>query len=260
MSGGVFAVSRAVFDHELFADETFTEREAWIWLIREAAWKDRRIRVGDRMVNLKRGQCGCSVRFMAERWRWHRSKVERFLKRLKSETMIETASDQGILVITVCKYNEYQRVSLPDETPTETPSETSARQSRDKQEDRGNTGENISLRGAGAPDLKIVAGKTLEAQVYAVGKTVLGKSAGGVITNLRKACGFDDAGALEVLAEAADKENPMEWLQGRLRASTQEARLLSGSRDGSGNGHEAIPTKAEREYALWEDDYYRGAR
>ncbi|MER9206857.1 hypothetical protein [Mesorhizobium sp. M0771] len=66
MTSGVFAVSRDIFEHHFFAAEPFTEREAWVWLIREAAWKARRVRVKDGMVALKRGQLASSVRFMAD--------------------------------------------------------------------------------------------------------------------------------------------------------------------------------------------------
>ncbi len=34
---GVFAVDRGIWDHPMFACEPFTEREAWQWLIAEAA-------------------------------------------------------------------------------------------------------------------------------------------------------------------------------------------------------------------------------
>lgn len=135
MSSGVFAVSRDIFEHRFFAGEPFTEREAWVWLIREAAWKARRVRVKDGMVSLKRGQLATSVRFMADRWQWHRSSVDRFLKRLKTETMISISVETGQSVITICNYDTYQRVSLPSETAGETPAETTARRPRDKQED-----------------------------------------------------------------------------------------------------------------------------
>lgn len=135
MTSGVFAISRGIFDHPFFADEVFTEREAWIWLIREAAWRDRTTRSGKAVVKLDRGECAHSIRFMAEAWGWHKSKVERFLERLKIETMIETRIETGITVITVSNYDEYQKVSLPEKTCEETESETLPRQKRDKQED-----------------------------------------------------------------------------------------------------------------------------
>lgn len=42
---GVFAVDRGVWDHPMFADEPFTEREAWLWMVSAAAWMSKRVRV-----------------------------------------------------------------------------------------------------------------------------------------------------------------------------------------------------------------------
>lgn len=132
---GVFAIDRGIFDHPVFADERLTEREAWQWLIAEAAWRERAKRVGSVVVQLKRGQLAASVRFMAEAWGWSKSRVGRFLDRLKIETMVSTDNWTGVLVITICNYDKYQRVSLPDGTVTGTPSGTAAGQRRDKRED-----------------------------------------------------------------------------------------------------------------------------
>jgi hypothetical protein len=35
---GVFAMDQGIFEHPTFAPEPFTEREAWMWLIAEAAF------------------------------------------------------------------------------------------------------------------------------------------------------------------------------------------------------------------------------
>jgi hypothetical protein len=146
---GVFALDRGWFEHPMFAAEPFTEREAWAWLISEAAYKPHRRRIGNFQVNLGRGQLAASIRFLAEKWSWHRSKVDRFLERLKIETMVETQTETGITTITICKYDKYQRVSLPTETDEATPNETAARQQRDKVEDKEDK-EIPSLR-SGAP-------------------------------------------------------------------------------------------------------------
>jgi hypothetical protein len=135
---GVFAIDRGIWDHPSFANEVFTEREAWIWLIGEAAFKPHRRRFGIYQVGLARGQYVTSIRFLADKWGWDRSKVERFLKRLKNETMITANAETGITLITIRNYNKYQRVSLPNETPSETQSKTVARQQRDKVEDKEN--------------------------------------------------------------------------------------------------------------------------
>lgn len=252
---GVFAVARNIFEHEAFADEPFTEREAWIWIIREAAWKNRSARVGKARVDLKRGQCAASVRFMADVWKWHRAKVERFLNRLKTETMIETDARQGVNVITVCNYNEYQRVALPERDTAETGSETSPRQQRDSSETNKNTGENISNTGKDIPSgPAAVSAKSLEAQVFEFGKGVLGKSAGGVIVNLRKACEYDDAYVLDLLRQAAEKHDPMAWVSAAIKSVRDRPyRGVVGVETPEGPN---IESKADRDYRTWEDRYY----
>lgn len=132
---GVVAIDRGIFDHECFQDEPFTEREAWVWLIAEAAWKPRTRRVGSQTIALDRGQLVGSVRFMAERWGWSKSRVARFLDRLEHGDMISADCGTGISVITIRNYNTYQRVSLPDETQTGTQTGTIVGQSWDKRED-----------------------------------------------------------------------------------------------------------------------------
>lgn len=116
MSGTV-NIARALLKHEAFKDQPFTEREAFMWLIMEASWKERTKRVGNVTVTLERGQLAASVRFLAEAWQWEKSTVDRFLQRLKKRDMIGTESGTGINVITVCNYNEYQTAADDSGTP-----------------------------------------------------------------------------------------------------------------------------------------------
>ena len=108
MTGGTVNVSRALWDDEAFRDGEFSEREAWVWLIAEASWKDRTKRVGDLIVPVKRGQAAVSLRFCAERWKWTVAKVRRFLDRLEKLTMIRVETGTGVNVVTICKYDDYQ--------------------------------------------------------------------------------------------------------------------------------------------------------
>lgn len=136
---GVFAVDRGIWSHPEFADEPFTEREAWQWLISEAAFKPRRKRIGHTVFDLERGQLACSLRFMAEAWQWKKDKVARFLKRLETATMIATHARHDATIITVCKYDVYQKVGLPSIEQNATPDETRTRHERDKLENTKNT-------------------------------------------------------------------------------------------------------------------------
>lgn len=138
---GVFAVDRGWFDHPTFKPEPFTEREAWIWLIAEAAFRAHRRRVGSVTVTLTRGQLAHSLRFMADKWRWKEPRVRRFLARLKEDAMIDAASDAGVTVITICNYSKYQRVSLPIDAASDAGSDAPATQLRRKEEDTKDTKE-----------------------------------------------------------------------------------------------------------------------
>jgi hypothetical protein len=135
---GVFAVDRGIFDHPRLSGEPYTKVQAFMWLVAEAAWKPHRRVIGGVVINLRRGQAACSVRFMAKKWDWTPARVQRFLATLKTDTMIDTAADTGLTIITICKYDIYQRVSLPSDTPNDTSSGTPAIQQRYKGEDKEN--------------------------------------------------------------------------------------------------------------------------
>lgn len=151
---GVFAIDRGIWDHPVFADEPLTEREAWFWLLGEASFRMRTRNISGRIVKLERGQLAASIRFMADQWKWSKSSVDRFLDKLRSETMIGTDSGTGILVITIINYDKFQKVSLPDGTTTGMQSGTAAGQQRDKTEYTESTEYSSELRSdAGASPL-----------------------------------------------------------------------------------------------------------
>ncbi|MBO6629932.1 MAG: hypothetical protein JJ939_16075, partial [Alphaproteobacteria bacterium] len=139
MSGGLFTVDRSIWEHDLFSDEPMTEREAWLWLIGEAAWKPRKVRLGYSLIDIERGQLTHSVRFMADKWKWNKDRVARFLNMLKNRDMIETGTATGQTVITICNYEKFQnfdeyRETVARQEPRQQRdgNETAARQQRDK--------------------------------------------------------------------------------------------------------------------------------
>lgn len=148
---GVFAVDRGIFDHPSVAGEKYTKVQALMWLISEAAWKPHKRTIGSVQVEVQRGQVACSLRFMAQRWRWEEPRVRRFLGRLKTDAVIDTATDAGVTVITLCNYDSYQRVSLPTDAPADAPIDAETTQHRRKLEDKENK-EDLS---AGKPAKRI---------------------------------------------------------------------------------------------------------
>lgn len=203
---GVFAVDRGIWDHPMFQTrEPLSRREAWLWLLSAATWKAKSVFVDGKRIELSRGQLAYSIRFLADQWRWPKSNVARFLDLLKTDTMIGTQSGSGITIITICKYDEYQRVSLPDRTQAGTPSGTLAGHERDKEEDREYKEEDA------APP------PSLEKQLFDRGRQVLGEKAGGMIKNLLKAKNGDFALARAALEVAATKAAPREYIGAIIR-------------------------------------------
>jgi hypothetical protein len=132
-------VSRGIWDHPEFAPSTFSEREAFLWLVSEAAWKPRRKRVGKVVVDLDRGQLAHSTRFLSDAWDWSHSKVRRFLERLENRHMIERHTDTGVSVIYITNYEAYQWSQKPSGTVTARKA-AQQRHSSGTNENKGNKG------------------------------------------------------------------------------------------------------------------------
>jgi hypothetical protein len=151
---GYVRLYRSLFGHPAFRDES--QAMAFAWMIGKASWRDTRVRYKGHSINLKRGQLAISVRDMGAAFDRDKAWIERLWKRLKSETMIETRTEAGVTIITICNYGEYQHEAddreSTGETPRETANETPARQRRDTEQvreegkkERGET--NVSPRG-----------------------------------------------------------------------------------------------------------------
>lgn len=104
-------VQVSIFDHDLFADEPFTEREAWLWMISKAAWKETRHRAGSAMVTVPIGSFFVTLRELQDTWKWGSDfRVRTFLKLLKSQEMITLDANAGKTRISICNYSHYQNV------------------------------------------------------------------------------------------------------------------------------------------------------
>ena len=111
-NGGYIRFHRSIFSHHFFAPEPYTEREAWTWLIAEAAWKPCTVRVRQSMVEIGRGELIYSTRFLAKKWRWDRSHVRRFIARLIAEKMVDPQLNPQLTHkpthLTICNYDKFQ--------------------------------------------------------------------------------------------------------------------------------------------------------
>lgn len=115
---------RGWLEHPVFGSEPFSKRDAWCWLIENAAFRSMRTDAGGKTITVERGQIAHAYRFLAAAWGWSLGATQRFLGRLETETMIRTASDTGRLIITICNYERYQVASVSADTPRDTPADT----------------------------------------------------------------------------------------------------------------------------------------
>ena len=222
---GTVRISRDIFGHECFADEPLTEREAWVWLIMEAAWKPHTRRVGDYIVDVDRGQVAASVRFMASAWKWTPAKVQRFTKRLIRLGMISAKTDTGVSVVTICNYDEYQAPAQAADTgaiQVRYRSDTKEKEGKEREEGK-DTEANASDADASSPSLK--------EQVWArgvrflVARGIADRQARSVIGLWLKV--HSDGEVFDAFI-AADKERPVEpvaWITARLGRPSQRSEL-----------------------------------
>ncbi len=116
-------LSRKFFSNELWNEaRTFSGCEAWLDLIQSARFEatPRKVSIGGREVVCNRGQYPASIRFLSRRWKWTERKVRTFLVHLKSEGMITTDDTQGVTMITLCKYDEYNSSDTANDTASDT--------------------------------------------------------------------------------------------------------------------------------------------
>jgi hypothetical protein len=111
----------ACSNHPFFARESFTEREAWMWLIAAAAWKPTQVRFGRNIVALERGQLAFSTRFLAGKFGWPQSRIVRFMRRLESNSMVNTLATRGSTQVTICNYDKYAFETLAVRKPVHKP-------------------------------------------------------------------------------------------------------------------------------------------
>ena len=108
-------LSRRFFSNEMWkVAREFSECEAWLDLIQSArfdatdeAYSEL---IGGREISYTRGQYPASISFLMKRWKWSEKKVRYFLSKLKKKGMITTCNQQGMTVITLCNYDDYNPI------------------------------------------------------------------------------------------------------------------------------------------------------
>lgn len=199
-----------VFDHTVFAPEPYSEREAWIWLISKAAWKETRHRVGNTMATVPVGSLFVTLRELQDTWGWGSDyRVRTFLKLLQAEGMISVNGNAGKTQVTICNYSRYQN---PDHE------ENAAKTQAERTENALNTPvhqyttSSLRSEGACAPEKNLEFSDFWSIYPNKVGKRV----AEAAFSKARKRADFETilAGLRRYVAKTDDRPwcNPATWL------------------------------------------------
>lgn len=103
---GWIKIHRDINQHWIFHDAD--KFKWWIDLILMASYEDNKTLVGDRLIEVKRGQQIISLSFLSKRWGKAKGTILKFLELLESDKMIERFVDRKVTILTICKYESYQ--------------------------------------------------------------------------------------------------------------------------------------------------------
>lgn len=238
---GYALIHRRLLGHHAFRNDA--EAMAFAWLVVRASWKASRVRYKDRIITLERGQLAVSIRDFAAAMDRDKAWIERLMKRLRAEAMIKTNDETGVSVITICKYEDYQRQRDRGETAAETSDETGARQGQDteqEQEESKKISSEANASGADPPDLLKAMFDDGLALLTSTGTPE--RQARSLLGKWKKAKG--EAEVLVGLADCRAKriEQPVEWLEKRFKG----ARYVSASGYEYRGDDQAVMKEAEK--------------
>lgn len=115
MSGGWFAMNRAMFDHPIFAGKP-DRVGIWAWMIARAAYRDTRQDANGKTIDVKRGQILTSYRQMSRGTGAGVQVCRTLIDKLKGENAVKLNLTHGRLLITICNYEKYQQPNTPTNT------------------------------------------------------------------------------------------------------------------------------------------------
>lgn len=122
---GWIKLYRKITENPLYFSEAFTRLQAWIDLLIVANHDESYIYIRGNKVEIKRGQVAKTQDTLAERWKWSRGKVVRFLDELQKSGQIVQQKSKLITLISIVNYELYQCGSTTESTTDSTSNGTS---------------------------------------------------------------------------------------------------------------------------------------
>lgn len=111
---GWISLHRRIREHWIWQDPV--KLKWWIDILLTVNHEDKKVNIGMRLIECKRGQTVMSLRNWADRWKVSRDSARNFLELLKKDGMITTENLTNTTRITVCNYEDYQGGLRTDQT------------------------------------------------------------------------------------------------------------------------------------------------
>jgi hypothetical protein len=116
---GWIKLHRKMLDTPLWRCEPFTRGQAWVDLLLMANYeKSFYFKRGVR-IDVDRGQLSRSEVELADKWKWSRTKVRKFLNDLEKEQQIIQQKNNVTQIVTIIRYDYYQQESTATNTAEE---------------------------------------------------------------------------------------------------------------------------------------------
>lgn len=116
-NSGWISIYRRIREHWIWQDPV--KFKWWIDILLTVNHEDKKVNIGMRLIECKRGQAVMSLRNWADRWKVSRDSTRNFLELLKKDGMITTENLINTTRITVCNYDDYQGGLRTSQTQTE---------------------------------------------------------------------------------------------------------------------------------------------
>lgn len=142
-------------------DQKMCDFGAWHWLLSQAAFKEHQMNYHGRIITIKSGDIPITYRDLAKTFNWSVGRLQTFINNLKRAEIINTSSDTGFLMISICNYEEIQSLKYGDSTENGTKADTKAGTNRTNDNERKEPGSALPAVAQAEPESKIPRWKIL---------------------------------------------------------------------------------------------------
>jgi len=115
-NNGWIKLHRKILDNPMYFSEPFTRMQAWIDLLLLANHSGQYFYIRGNRIDVKRGEVAHSMESLAQRWKWSRGKVLRYISQLENSQMIVQQKSHVITKLSITNYNTYQSDGTTDST------------------------------------------------------------------------------------------------------------------------------------------------